>query len=409
MSKVVETEALIDAIYDAALEPARWAALLEDIRGHTHVATAQLTLMDANLGAETIASSGASPTFARAYEDQFLSSSTVWCNQMAASRPLGTVLTNNTGFRTAFERSDFYQYWARPLGLNAVAVAKVFHESASLGFLCCATERLINRKSGDQAEELLGRLAIHFQRALRVALRISSLSQERDDAGSALDLLKPAIFVVSRSACVTYANRAAQALLSQPDGLGSDHAGLQASTPALTRRLHELVGRAASTNPGEAVGGAMSVDRPSRKRAWQVLVTPAHRGTSWATLTGHREAAVVLVIDPEAEEGSVSEVLQALYGLTPAETRVAAAVGRGQGVIATADELGVCQSTARTHLRQVFVKTDTRRQAELVRLVDRITLLRHQQNASTMERISHDTWGGHLPKTRAWEDRNDGA
>ncbi|WP_233890123.1 helix-turn-helix transcriptional regulator [Paraburkholderia flagellata] len=125
----------------------------------------------------------------------------------------------------------------------------------------------------------------------------------------------------------------------------------------------------------------MSVDRPSRKRAWQVLVTPAHRGTSWATLTGRHEAAVVLVIDPEAEEASVSEVLQALYGLTPAETRVAVTIGRGQGLIATADELGVCLSTARTHLRQVFVKTDTRRQAELVRLLDRITLLRHHQNA----------------------------
>ena len=101
MSTAVETEALSDAIYDPALEPARWPGLLEDIRGRTHGATAQLTLMEANLRAETIASSGALPTFARAYEDQFLSFSTVWCNRIAASRPLGTVMTNNTGSRSA--------------------------------------------------------------------------------------------------------------------------------------------------------------------------------------------------------------------------------------------------------------------------------------------------------------------
>ncbi|MBZ9905308.1 LuxR C-terminal-related transcriptional regulator [Mesorhizobium sp. BR115XR7A] len=61
--------------------------------------------------------------------------------------------------------------------------------------------------------------------------------------------------------------------------------------------------------------------------------------------------------------------LRDLYGLTPAEAAVATAITRGEGLQAVADELGISLTRARTHLQHVFEKTETRRQAELVRLI----------------------------------------
>ncbi|WP_246687297.1 LuxR C-terminal-related transcriptional regulator [Mesorhizobium sp. B2-5-9] len=48
---------------------------------------------------------------------------------------------------------------------------------------------------------------------------------------------------------------------------------------------------------------------------------------------------------------------------------MATAVARGEGLQAVADEVGISLTTVRTHLQHVFEKTETRRQAELVRLI----------------------------------------
>lgn len=61
--------------------------------------------------------------------------------------------------------------------------------------------------------------------------------------------------------------------------------------------------------------------------------------------------------------------LEERYGLTHAEARVAARLGRGLAVKEIAAELHVGVETVRTHLKRVYAKTGTRRQAELVRLV----------------------------------------
>ncbi|WP_433603099.1 LuxR C-terminal-related transcriptional regulator [Nocardia sp. CA-135953] len=55
--------------------------------------------------------------------------------------------------------------------------------------------------------------------------------------------------------------------------------------------------------------------------------------------------------------------------MTGAEARVAAAALRGEGLRSIAEELAVSANTVRTHLRRVFEKTGTHRQAEPVRVL----------------------------------------
>jgi DNA-binding CsgD family transcriptional regulator len=80
-------------------------------------------------------------------------------------------------------------------------------------------------------------------------------------------------------------------------------------------------------------------------------------------------AAIVFVTDPEREAMPPADQLRRLYALTPAEAAVALRVARGEGLSAVADALGISRSTAQTHLLRIFEKTDTHRQAELVRLL----------------------------------------
>lgn len=64
-----------------------------------------------------------------------------------------------------------------------------------------------------------------------------------------------------------------------------------------------------------------------------------------------------------------AETIQRLFGLTQGESRLAALLVRGLCLEEAASALGLTVATTRTRLKAIFEKTDTHRQAELVRLV----------------------------------------
>jgi DNA-binding CsgD family transcriptional regulator len=57
------------------------------------------------------------------------------------------------------------------------------------------------------------------------------------------------------------------------------------------------------------------------------------------------------------------------FGLTPAEARLASIIAKGRSPEQAAGTLGISPGTARNHLKEIFGKTDTHRQSELVALL----------------------------------------
>jgi DNA-binding CsgD family transcriptional regulator len=60
------------------------------------------------------------------------------------------------------------------------------------------------------------------------------------------------------------------------------------------------------------------------------------------------------------------DLLQCHFGLTPAEARLALHLVAGESLRSAAVKLSITYETARTHLKNIFHKTGTCRQAELV-------------------------------------------
>ena len=73
--------------------------------------------------------------------------------------------------------------------------------------------------------------------------------------------------------------------------------------------------------------------------------------------------------DPEKRPASLHDQLRTAFGLTKAEAQLAALLADGEDLREAAGKLHITYGTARTRLAQIFQKTDTRRQAELVRLL----------------------------------------
>src|SRR5690606_39365190 len=79
--------------------------------------------------------------------------------------------------------------------------------------------------------------------------------------------------------------------------------------------------------------------------------------------------ACALIVHEGAEARSAlgPDVLQKLYGLTPAEIRLVLAIARGDTLKEYSERRGISWHTASTQLKRVYEKTGIRRQSELVR------------------------------------------
>jgi DNA-binding NarL/FixJ family response regulator len=86
---------------------------------------------------------------------------------------------------------------------------------------------------------------------------------------------------------------------------------------------------------------------------------------------GHACAAVAAVFVHKAERDSPSppEALAKAYDLTAMELGVLVGIVHVGGGPAVAQTLGIAEATVRTHLKHIFHKTKTNRQADLVKLV----------------------------------------
>ena len=158
-------------------------------------------------------------------------------------------------------------------------------------------------------------------------------------------------------------------LLEHLLGLSISREGLTAARSSEHAALRQLIHGASTTSNGDGVdsGGMMLISRPSLKRPFSLIVAP--RPSNQFELGPAHSAAIIFVSDPESEIETDHAVLARLFGLTPAEGKLATLLMQGKSLEHTAEELSITHETARTHLKRVFDKTSTHRQGELVRLL----------------------------------------
>jgi DNA-binding CsgD family transcriptional regulator len=104
-----------------------------------------------------------------------------------------------------------------------------------------------------------------------------------------------------------------------------------------------------------------------------VSIRPA--GAAFCAELGEvRGLAIVSALNTRPEDDHVDCSFARQFGLSPAQARVSALIVTGHSIASVARELHVSENTARSHLKQIFLKTDTHGQMELVHLHGRICL-----------------------------------
>lgn len=227
-------------------------------------------------------------------------------------------------------------------------------------------------------EILLATIAARLDQVARVknsaVTRAEDVWQDvlKSSRGRALEALHKATFafdrflvgvvIVDEKGTVRLTNKEADRILGEDDGLGVSQGILKASAQKLTMKLHDGIRKAFHD---EVLDEILSVPRVSGGRPYLVLVP----GQRFAGDQEEPETVVLLLIDTEQRSKVSGETLVRLYQLTPTETRVALMLIDGKRLDQIAEELEIAQTTVVFHLKNLFRKTDTNRQADLIRVL----------------------------------------
>ncbi|WP_028492381.1 response regulator [Thioalkalivibrio sp. ALE19] len=207
---------------------------------------------------------------------------------------------------------------------------------------------------------------------------LGGLGQSRDQgrrslefAARALDPVAPGVVLLDHGNRVLLANRAARRM-------AGDALTLQEGRPPEPvhseddRRLREALRRVLAEEPAadDAIE-CMRLPRDGHRRELLAMIYPLPGGSDPAGREAGEEepAAVILLSDPERRARLPEDVLARLFDLTPTEARIALALADGWRTADIARRMDVSNTTVTFHLRNLFQKTDTHRQAELVALV----------------------------------------
>ncbi len=207
----------------------------------------------------------------------------------------------------------------------------------------------------------------HLVRAFELSQKISVGHGLSGDLAAALDLTSHGVFVLDRDRRIRHANRAAQSLAANCAELTVVRGRLSAAGIAAGNRLQALVRAASAADRAGRVGGSMLIGSVNRRLA--VTVTPM-RGEELLAFQ-NTPSVIVCVCDPEAGVSLPGDRLQMLFGLTPAEARVALALFDGHSPREVSKRLGVSFHTIRNQLQQIYRKTDVSRQSALISLLAR--------------------------------------
>ena len=180
-----------------------------------------------------------------------------------------------------------------------------------------------------------------------------------------LELARHGAMLVAEDGQPRLANQTALAILKKKDGLLLASGGLVADRASDTRLLHRLLEKAIHfPDLGESKESPFLMERKWTPNPLIVRVIPGPGLESWNS--PQNRSALLKVYDQDLGLVVDDRALISLYGLTRGEAALATKLVQGKSIEDSAAELFISAHTARTHLKRIFMKTDTHRQPELL-------------------------------------------
>jgi DNA-binding CsgD family transcriptional regulator len=354
-----DLDAIVGAFAAAAVDPSLWCNAMEIASAQLGGCGAALFPLHGRLPSIPISQSLA-PSFEAYVRDG-------WIQRDRRYEVLPTLAARGVGSDLDFTTPDqmakdpYYQEFLAPFGLQWSAIVRV---AAADVQWCMSVQR--SKSQGPFQKDELAKLSDLSQRLSGAAALARTLGFARVQAAlSAFEISNFPAIMLDQFGCVLRLNAAALAVLGRDLFISQRRlrSARQIETDALDQAIHRLLRIADST-----MLPPLTLRREKGRPVLLFLSRPI--GIAVEALSPCR--GLILILDPDRHLQCRAETLVNLFGLSPAESRLAIALLDGWQLEAAAHELKVSYETARTTLKRIFQKTGTERQAELMLLLAKI-------------------------------------
>jgi DNA-binding CsgD family transcriptional regulator len=365
-----EPIAPIDLIYEAVLDSDLWPAVLIKLADALGAAQIAMPSADRQANIATAIAPRVDPDLLVSFKEYWAFRDPVFGRAILHSA--GKIYTLDSFMpREEFAATPVFNELWRPASWGfATVFASLVAENQFSALVCIS-----NAPGKDSlTEEQLRRfeyVARHLSRAVRISRQLWKLELKLLTPTEGFDTLSHGVLLVDASERVVRANAAAKVMLDARDGIYlCDGRIAVAGSPDEMQKLVASCARRSMEISGP--GGELKVARDRFRSPLILTVAPLRSNTRLADLPWigfGSPVAIVTVTDRDLDWRRRQMKLRRRFDLTSAEAAFAAEILRGNGRKAAALRCGISDATAATHLSNIFEKTGTHRQAELVRLL----------------------------------------
>jgi DNA-binding CsgD family transcriptional regulator/PAS domain-containing protein len=354
-------------ICDAALAPDAWSDVLRQLTEYLGAVGAAYILTNKRTGqVEWISLAGPGAELQSDYVAHF-----------AAVDPYRPLLDGSPGWlrvseslpRTVLARDEWYNDFVLRVGVGDILGANIYsgpsHE-AVIGLHYGLHRRGFTSAREARVRELIGLM----RKAAELHVRLNNAGWQSSVAWRALDQLAAAVIIADRDARIVRVNRAGEDLLSRGCALSVRHGKLCTGRSFETDKLRALIGAAAVPDKLDPAIGRMLVG--SRDRDLPCVLTVARLTAELSVFD--RPLAMVLAAAPEQRLLAAADLAE-LFGLSPAESRLAVALMGGKKLHDITIETGVGISTLRSQLSAILKKVGADRQVDLIRILTSVPVV----------------------------------
>jgi DNA-binding CsgD family transcriptional regulator len=364
----IEWDDVVGDLYSAAADPAAASRLAGQIARLVGGAAAALWTLDAR-GAITDRMLTTLPAEAADRYAAHYHAHDPWLAKIWQTPPDAVIRGSSLIDDASLARSQYYNEFGKQLDTFHLVGAMLPLGPASgqtVGMLSVLRPRDASGFDGDEVARL-AQLLPHVRRALQLRAQVADVASAvaAASAHAVLEAFGTAAAVMDGHGRVLLANAMADRLDARGAGLtlrgGADRT-ICVTAPAETRRLHAAIADAARGGPG----GALLLHLTTGP----VLATVSPLSPSLGDQMGQARWRALLLLRPLQEENSDGRPPRqmALFGLTPAEMEVTAALCAGLTPREIAQARQVRVSTVRTLLQRAQEKLDAGNLRDLVRV-----------------------------------------
>jgi DNA-binding CsgD family transcriptional regulator len=367
MSELNRVPSLIGDIYEAILDPSVWNGVFRNLTQLVGAQAAALLRKSDSRSTDVVHTCGIKSPSLELYRERYAKLDPTTSPLLL--REVGEVAsTTELVSYSDYVESRFYKEWLKPQGF-------VDSWHACLEKAATTSVHLVFWRKGktsvesDATRDRMRLIVPHLRRLVLINNLVDRSKAEAALFGDALDGIAAGLFLVDASGRILHANVSGQALLARGGVLRAYGGKLVSQDASAEQELYRVLD---AVGGGEVVAGAGTVAVPLTARHGEHYVAhvlPLTSGVRRRAGTGYPAASAVFVQKALLDVPPPQEAIAKLYKLTPMELRVLFAIVQAGGVPEVAAMIGSSSSTIRTHLRRLFSKTGTGRQADLVKLV----------------------------------------